>query len=118
MTHATLMMIRGAAEALWRLSDTREKTPKEVRVPLNPRFLSDDMHTLKRVAMRGVGIVALPGYVCREETRNGALRRVLPDWKAEDSMLTALIPTRQGVPTAVRAFLKHLGHEMPRLVGN
>ena len=74
------------------------------------------MMTLKRAAIAGLGIVALPGYICREEVRSGALRRVLPDWKAEDSTLTALIPNRQGILPSVRAFLNHLASELPKVV--
>ena len=55
---------------------------------------------LKRAAIAGLGIVALPGYVCRDEVRSGILRRVLPTSLAGDSTITALIPYRQG-PAAV-----------------
>jgi DNA-binding transcriptional LysR family regulator len=89
---------------------------KQIEVPINPRFVSNDMKTLKRAAVAGLGIVSLPGYVCREEVRSGALRRVLPDWKAEDSTLTALIPNRKGVLPSVRAFIKHLATELPKVV--
>ena len=74
------------------------------------------MKTLKRAAVAGLGIVSLPGYVCRDEVQSGALRRVLPDWRAEDSTLTALMPTRQGVLPSVRAFVKHLTAELPKVV--
>ena len=52
---------------------------------LAPRLLSDDMIGLKQAAIASLGIVALPGYVCRDEVRSGALRRVLPTWLAGDS---------------------------------
>jgi DNA-binding transcriptional LysR family regulator len=71
---------------------------------------------LKRAAVDGLGIVALPGYVCREEVRSGALGRVLPSWKAEDSMLTALMRSREGALPSVRAFIKHLAAELPKVV--
>jgi DNA-binding transcriptional LysR family regulator len=77
---------------------------EEVEAPLTPRFVSNDMRTLKRAAAAGLGIVALPGYVCREEVRLGTLRRVLPGWRAEDSVLTAVMPSGQGVLPSVRAF--------------
>jgi DNA-binding transcriptional LysR family regulator len=89
---------------------------KEVEAPLTPRLVSDDMKTLKRAAGAGLGIVALPGYVCREEVQTGALRRVLPNWRAEDSTLTALMPNRQGVLPSVRAFVNHLVAELPTIV--
>jgi DNA-binding transcriptional LysR family regulator len=69
---------------------------------------------LRRVA--GLGVVALPGYVCHDDVKSGALRRVLPDWIAGDSTLTALIPYRQGLLPSVRAFIEHLAAEFPKAV--
>jgi DNA-binding transcriptional LysR family regulator len=107
--------MRDGVTPTWRLRESRERS-KEVEVPLAPRFVADDMRTLKRAAVAGLGIVALPGYVCREEVRSGTLRRVLPNWRAEDSTLTALVPNRQGVLPSVRAFVKHLAAELPKVV--
>ncbi len=76
----------------------------------------DDMTALKQAAIAGLGVVALPGYVCREEVRSGALRRVLPTWLAGDSTITALIPHRQGPLPSVRAFIDHLAAEFPTVV--
>jgi len=113
--HPSLFMMRSGVAPVWRLRDLRERS-KEVEVPISPRFISDDMKTLKRAAVDGLGIASLPGYVCREEVRSGTLRRVLPDWKAEDSTLTALMPNRVGVLPSVRAFIKHLAAELPKVV--
>ena len=85
-------------------------------MPLAPRLLSDDMIGLKRAAIAGLGIVALPGYICRDELRSGALRRVLPSWLAGDSTLTALMPYRQGLLPSVRAFVEHLAADLPKAV--
>jgi DNA-binding transcriptional LysR family regulator len=76
----------------------------------------DDMLSLKDAAIGGVGVVALPGYVCRDEVRSGALRLVLPGWIAGDSTLTALMPYRQGLLPSVRAFVEHLAAELPKAV--
>ena len=85
-------------------------------IRLTPRLLSDDMISLKQAAIAGLGVVALPGYVCREEVRSGALRRVLPTWLAGDSTITALIPYRQGLLPSVRVFVDHLAAEFPEAV--
>ena len=85
-------------------------------MPLTPRLLSDDMIGLKQAAIAGLGVVALPGYVCRDEVRSGALRRVLPTWLAGDSTITALIPYRQGLLPSVRVFIDHLAAEFPKAV--
>ena len=72
-------------------------------MPLTPRLLIDDMLSLKQAAIGGLGIVALPGYVCRDDVQSRVLRQVLPGWIADDSTLTALMPYRQGLLPSVRA---------------
>ena len=113
--HPSLFMMRTGFAAGWRLRRTSE-VKDEVILRLTPRLLSDDMIGLKQAAIAGLGVVALPGYVCREEVRSGAMRRVLPAWLADDSTITALIPYRQGLLPSVRAFLDHLAEEFPKAV--
>ena len=113
-SHPSLFMMRTGVAPVWRLRHAGKA--KEVVMPLTPRLLSDDMIGLKQAAIAGLGVVALPGYVCREEVRSGALRRVLPTWLAGDSTITALIPYRQGLLPSVRAFLDHLAAEFPKAV--
>lgn len=113
--HPSLFMMRTGVAPAWRLrhaSDARD----EVVVPLAPRLVSDDMIGLQQAAIRGLGVVALPSYVCRTEVRSGALRRVLPDWIAGDSTVTALLPYRKGLLPSARAFLDHLSAEFPKMV--
>jgi DNA-binding transcriptional LysR family regulator len=112
--HPSLFMMRTGVDLVWRLRHARHKN--EVVIPLTPRLLSDDEIGLQDAAIRGVGIVALPGYICRAAVKSGALRRVLPNWIAGDSTITALIPYRQGLLPSVRAFLDHLATEIPKAV--
>jgi DNA-binding transcriptional LysR family regulator len=113
--HPSLFMMRTGVAPTWRLRHSSEGKD-EVVMPLTPRLLSDDMVGLKQAAIAGLGIVALPGYVCRDEVRSGALRRVLPAWLAGDSTLTALIPYRQGLLPSVRAFIDYLAAGFPKVV--
>ena len=113
--HPSLFMMRTGVAPVWRLRHA-SKAKEEVVMPLTPRLLSDDMIGLKQAAIAGLGVVALPGYVCRDEVRSGALRRVLPAWLAGDSTITALIPYRQGLLPSVRVFLDHLAAEFPKAV--
>jgi DNA-binding transcriptional LysR family regulator len=107
--------MRTGVAPVWRLRHSSEARD-EVVIPLTPRLLSDDMIALKQAAIAGLGIVALPGYVCREDVRSGALRRVLPTWLAGDSTITALIPYRRGLLPSVRVFMDHLAGEFPKAV--
>jgi len=114
-SHPSLFMMRTGVAPAWRLRHS-SRAKDEVVMRLTPRLLSDDMIGLKHAAIAGLGVVALPGYVCREEVRSGALRRVLPAWLAGDSTITALIPYRQGLLPSVRVFMDHLAAELPKAV--
>lgn len=113
--HPSLFMMRTNVAPVWRLRHT-SKAKDEIVMPLTPRLLSDDMIGLQQAAIRGLGVVALPSYVCRTAVRSGALQRVLPDWIAGDSTITALIPYRKGLLPSVRVFLDHLAAEFPKTV--
>lgn len=113
--HPSLFMMRGGAAMVWKLRNA-SKSHEEMVMPLSPRLMTSDMVALKQAAIAGMGIVALPGYICREEVRSGALQRVLPGWIAGDSTITALLPYRQGLLPSVRAFLDHIAVEFPKVV--
>jgi DNA-binding transcriptional LysR family regulator len=113
--HPSLFMMRTGVAPLWRLRHASKAKIQSI-VRLRPRLLIDDMIGLKQAAIAGLGIVALPAYVCREEVRSGALRRVLPTWLAGDSTITALIAYRRGLLPSVRVFMDHLAAEFPKAV--
>ena len=113
--HSSLFMMRAGVSPIWRLRHSSGRK-KGVVVRLTPRLLIDEMVSLKQAAIAGLGVVALPAYVCRDELRSGALRQVLPGWIADDATLTALIPYRQGLLPSVRAFVEHLATEFPKVV--
>jgi len=73
----SLFMMRTGVASIWRLRRPDDESNEGV-IPLTPRLVCDDMMALKQAAIAGLGIVALPGYVCREDVRSGAPRRVLP----------------------------------------
>src|ERR1700743_2708188 len=88
--HPSLFMMRTGIDPVWRLRHAHQ--PKnELVMPLTPRLLSDHMFWLHTAAVKGLGIVALPGYICRAAVKSGTLRRVLPNWIAGDSTITALM---------------------------
>lgn len=113
--HPSLFMMRSGVAPVWKLRHMSEAKDAIV-MPLTPRLLSDDMVGLQQAAIRGLGVVALPSYVCRAAVRSGALRRVLPEWIAGDSTITALMPYRKGLLPSVRVFLDHLAAEFPKTV--
>jgi DNA-binding transcriptional LysR family regulator len=113
----TLAMMRSGVDPVWRLHPAGKAPQKnEFVLPLTPKLLSDEWMGLQEAAIKGLGIVALPGYICNAAVKSGALRRILPDWIAGNCTITALIPYRQGLLPSVRAFLDHLAVEFPKAV--
>lgn len=114
--HASLFMMRTGVAPVWRLRKPAEPDLAPITIPIEPRLVSDDMVVLKQAARAGLGILALPGYVCREEVLSGDLIRLLPGWSAGDATISALIPFRHGLLPSVRAFIDHLVVEFPKVV--
>jgi DNA-binding transcriptional LysR family regulator len=108
----TLCMLRKGVPSQWLL---RHRTGETRTVRVEPRFMTDCMLTLRDAAVSGLGIVALPGFVCKEAVENGSLIRLLPDWTAGESTLTALVPYGQNQLPSVRALLDFLVAEVPRM---
>lgn len=79
----------------------------------SPRYVADDLLTLKFAVLAGTGLCWLPDYMCHEEMRVGSLVRVLPDWAPAPAIVHAVFPSRRGLSPAVRHFLDYLAEAMP-----
>lgn len=75
----------------------------------HPRCVADDLETLLRAALSGLGVALLPLYMCRDALDAGRLVQVLPDWCPPIGIVHAVFASRRGLVPAVRAFLDHLG---------
>ena len=85
-------------------------------VPYAVRLRSDDMSTLKQAAANGLGVVALPAYVCAEDISLGRLGRVLPHWTAGSPEISLLMHERRGNPPQVDALAAFLIRQLPGLM--
>ena len=108
--HPCLMLGRASEGHQWLLED---EVGKITSVTCKVRFASDDMTTLKRAAEQGLGLVALPAYVCKREVDNGSLIRALPKWTAGHPQISLITPSGRGVLPSVEAFIMHLKRELP-----
>ncbi|MCB1890383.1 MAG: LysR family transcriptional regulator [Rhodocyclaceae bacterium] len=99
----------------WRLENTDGLT---TTVPFSPQLCSDDMSTLKQAAAKGLGIVSLPAYTCRDALDDGSLQRVLPGWIAGKTQLSLLTPSRRGQSPAVRALADDLLNHLHARIGD
>ena len=95
--------------ATWQLNGPNGETRQ---FESRPRYVADDLLTLKFAVLRGVGVCYLPDYMCRDELRDGMLLPVLPGWSLPQGIFHAVFPSRRGLIPAVRTFLDFLGESI------
>ena len=70
-----------------------------------PRLCTDDLFTLRRAALQGIGAVLIPHLAVANDLEGGTLVRLLPSLKAHVGVMHAVFPSRRGMIPAVRALL-------------
>lgn len=73
-----------------------------------PRYLADDLVTLKFAVTAGVGASLLPDYLCRADLEEGRLVDALPGWGPPPGITHAMVPPRRALVPAVRELLNFL----------
>lgn len=114
----TLSMGTVGAQHSWRLVDADSKPAELVH---SPSLSTDDIYTLRRAAIRGVGVACLPTLEVADELSNGMLVRLLPSLSSRAGIVHAVFPSRRGMVPAVRALLDSLSEGFaatPWLVGD
>ena len=77
-----------------------------------PRYVADDLQTLKLAMLAGTGISFLPASLSQAELQAQLLVPVLPGWTLRPGMVHAVFPSRRGQVPAVRSFLDFMGEHM------
>lgn len=98
---------------LWILYDEAE-TPTRIRH--TSQVIADDFAVLRAAALEGIGVAMLPQAVCLDALATGRLLRVLPAYRAGESMMHVLFGSRRGMLPAVRVLVNHLIAELPALM--
>lgn len=86
-----------------------------------PRYVADDLLTLKFAVVQGTGASVLPDYMCRAEINAGQLVEVLPGWGPAPGISHAMFPARRALVPAVRRLIdflaQHLDGAEPHALG-
>ncbi|MCW4115519.1 LysR family transcriptional regulator [Aurantimonas sp. MSK8Z-1] len=90
------------AEETWVLNGPtgRQETVRHV-----PLVASNSLSVVLQQACDGLGVALLPELLSAPALRSGRLRRVLPDWSADEGILHLVFTSRRGMLPAVRAFI-------------
>lgn len=94
--------------------------PDNAQVALHhmPKFISNDMISLRSAAVAGVGVVKIPAMFIQEELTNGSLVNVLPEWAPNREIIHAVYPSRRGLLPSVRALIDFLSDRFRELDEN
>ena len=108
----SIAMSAAEGRSVWNLIDP---TGTQQLVQHAPRYVADDLLTLKYAALAGTGVCWMPDYMCQDEISARKLVHVLPQWAPAPAIVHAVFPSRRGLSPAVRRFLDYLGDTMPGL---
>lgn len=107
----TVNMSSADGRASWQLVDPQGHTHTYTH---QPRYVADDLLTLKLAVLKGTGIGMLPDYMCSAEIRDGRLVPALPGWAPRPGIFHAVFPSRRGLVPAVRRLLDFMEEMIAR----
>ncbi|MFT3967398.1 MAG: LysR family transcriptional regulator [Sphingobium sp.] len=90
--------------ASWRLHDDTD----EVMVEFKPRLVCNDLMLLRQAVLSGLGIAALPSFICKHDLARGGIVEVLPGWRTTSTVFSAVFPNHQAIPPHVRTLIDFL----------
>jgi DNA-binding transcriptional LysR family regulator len=93
-----------ARQNVWSFS--RDGEAADIRI--NGRLHSNNGDVLVKAAEDGLGIMLAPTFIAYRALRAGALLPILPDWRAVELSLFAVMPPGRVDVLKVRSFVEHL----------
>jgi DNA-binding transcriptional LysR family regulator len=85
-----------------------ERSQQEIAVELEAHFTATENEGAVAAATAGLGITSTSEWACRRELTDGALVRLLPDWKLAAIPVHAYFPLGRATRAAGRAVVEHL----------
>jgi DNA-binding transcriptional LysR family regulator len=80
---------------------------------MRARVICGEFGVLYEAAKRGMGVTALPEFVCAPAIARGELEVVLPAWSMPQGMAHFVYPSRRGLLPSVRSFVDFLADKLP-----
>jgi DNA-binding transcriptional LysR family regulator len=83
-----------------------------VNVEMKARLICGEFNVIYEAAKRGMGIAALPEFVCAPAIARGELEVVLPQWSVPQGIAHFVYASRRGLLPGVRAFVDFLAERL------
>lgn len=80
----------------------------QMTVEFRPRLICNDLMLLRQSVVSGLGIAALPAFICKRDLAEGRMVEVLPNLHPPSRSFYAIFPQHQVMPARVRTFIDFL----------
>jgi DNA-binding transcriptional LysR family regulator len=80
----------------------------QMTVEFRPRLICNDLMLLRQSVLSGLGIAALPAFICKRDLAEGRMVEVLPNLHPPARSFYAIFPQHQVMPARVRTFIDFL----------
>lgn len=77
-------------------------------ISFDAKLIADDFSVVKQATIDGLGVTALPNYMCQDQLAAGELIKVLPNWKLIPSNMYALYAKNRTNLPKIKALLDYL----------
>lgn len=89
-----------------------ERDGRQISVDLRPQVSVNDTSGAIAAAVAGLGVVSSTSWACRVDIDQGALVRLLPEWRMVDLPVHAYFPNGRATRMAARAFVTFIEAEI------
>lgn len=95
-------------QVIWRLSHEGQ----DMAVEFKPRLVCNDLMLLRQAVLSGLGIAALPSFICEDDLDRGMMVEVLPAWRMETTRFSAVFPKHPTILPHVRALIDFMVRQL------
>ncbi|GAA6134113.1 LysR family transcriptional regulator [Oceaniserpentilla sp. 4NH20-0058] len=86
-------------------------TPEKISIDLKPKVKVNDVLSMRKMALNGLGIARLPAFLCADDIKAGRLKPVLCNWSYKSTPIHALYPSNRHLSVKVRSFVDFIVEE-------
>jgi len=83
-------------------------TPEKISIDLKPKVKVNDVLSMRKMALNGLGIARLPAFLCADDIKSGRLVPVMCDWSYKSTPIQALYPSNRHLSVKVRTFVDYI----------
>lgn len=111
--HSCLDLSSSTANNVWVLGNSKDEKKK---IAVQIKAESNQMSSLKTLAMVGSGIAFIPSYICSDEIKSKDLVHILPDWAGESIALSIVSPVSLSSAARIKIVSEEMSRELQKVL--